>query len=96
MSPPRFKVRVLRQPRRLAPNLMLNIVQILEEARQPLREDELVGTLRQLYRRHDPDFQRQVRLNLRDGVSYGILKRSQDFVELRTERLGDLMAALAP
>ncbi|KAH8289813.1 hypothetical protein KR054_011360 [Drosophila jambulina] len=94
--PPRYKVRVLAQPRRLAPNLMRSIVQILEEARQPLREVELVATLRRIYSRLDPEFQRQVRLNLRDGVSYGILRRSKDFVELRTRRLGELMAALAP
>ncbi|KAH8376298.1 uncharacterized protein LOC110181926 [Drosophila serrata] len=93
---PRYKVRVLAQPRRLAPNIMLTIVQILEDARQPLREDELVGTLRQHYHRLDPDFQRQVRLNLRDGISYGILRRTKDLIELRTHRLGELMATLSP
>ncbi|KAH8249839.1 hypothetical protein KR038_006480 [Drosophila bunnanda] len=93
---PRYKVRGLAQPRRLAPNLMLTIIQILQEARQPLREDELLATLRQHYRRLDADFQRQVRRNLRDGVSYGILRRSKNLVALRTQRLAELMAALAP
>ncbi|XP_017030422.1 uncharacterized protein [Drosophila kikkawai] len=93
---PRYKLRVLAQRQRLVPNLMLNIVQILEEAGHPLRESELVVSLRRVYHRPDPEFQRQVRLNLRDGVSYGILRRNKNLVALRTQRLGELMAALTP
>ncbi|KAH8413883.1 hypothetical protein KR009_001570 [Drosophila setifemur] len=94
--PVSYKTRVLSQQRRLVPNLLRSILQALEDARRPMRDSELISVLGINYRRNDPEFQRQVRINLRDGVAYGILKRQKNYFSLRTRRLGELMATLAP
>ncbi|EDV34747.1 uncharacterized protein Dana_GF21481 [Drosophila ananassae] len=94
--PVTYKTRTLPAQRRLVPNLLRSILRQLEEARRPMSDTELIAALGITYRRTDPEFQRQVRLNLRDGVAYGILKRQKDHFSLRSRRLGELMAQLDP
>ncbi|KAH8367937.1 hypothetical protein KR084_004556 [Drosophila pseudotakahashii] len=91
-----YKTRTLPQQRGLVPNLLRSILHVLEEAHRPMSDAELVHVLGIQYRRSDPEFQRQVQLNLSDGVEYGILRRQRNLFSLRSRRLGDLMATLGP
>ncbi|XP_017045905.1 uncharacterized protein LOC108091293 [Drosophila ficusphila] len=92
--PVTYKTRSLPQQRRLVPNLLRSILHVLEENHRPMTDSELLSALAIQYRRNDPEFYRQVQLNLRDGVEYGILKRQRNLFSLRSRRLGELMATL--
>ncbi|XP_030381860.1 uncharacterized protein LOC115629522 [Scaptodrosophila lebanonensis] len=96
MPDTRYHLRALPQQRRLVPNLLRTILKLLEDARRPMRDSEIISALSVRFRRTDPDFQRQVRMNLRDAVSYGILKRQADMFMLRSKRLNEIMASLVP
>ncbi|XP_043659952.1 uncharacterized protein LOC122624468 [Drosophila teissieri] len=92
--PVTYRTRTLPQQRNLVPNLLRSILHVLEEARRPMSETELNFVLGIQYRRNDPEFYRQVQINLRDGVEYGILKRQRNHFSLRSRRLGELMSTL--
>lgn len=92
--PTGYKVRALSLQRRLPTYLTRSMLEILEEVRVPMKYADLLARLERKYRRFDPEFQRQVRLNLRDGVNYGIWRCNKDLIILRPQNLGMLMAIL--
>ncbi|KAH8266982.1 hypothetical protein KR018_008638 [Drosophila ironensis] len=94
--PVTYKTRVLPQQRRLVPNLLRSILGVLDSARRPMSDLELIDAVGIQYARTDPEFQRQVRITLRDGVSYGILKRQNNHFSPRHRHLAELMSHLAP
>ncbi|XP_017133322.1 uncharacterized protein LOC108149918 isoform X2 [Drosophila elegans] len=89
-----YKTHTFPQQRRLVPNLMRAIVNILADAQRPMSDIELASILGNHYRRRDLDFFRQIQLNLRDGVDYGILRRQRNRFSLRSRRLSELMSTL--
>ncbi|XP_037726016.1 uncharacterized protein LOC119557352 [Drosophila subpulchrella] len=92
--PVTYKTRTLPRQRNLVPNLLRSILHALEDAHRPMSDTELILVLGVQYRRNDPEFQRQVQINLRDGVEYGILKRQRNHFSVRSRRLSELMATL--
>ncbi|KAH8396232.1 hypothetical protein KR222_005695 [Zaprionus bogoriensis] len=90
-----YSLRSLPPQRRLVRHLMHTILQLLQKSQRPMRDTEIISVLSARFRRSDPDFQRQVRLNLSDAVSYGILKRQSDVFTLRSKRFADMMDHLA-
>lgn len=93
--PPRrgatYKLHRQPQQQRLVRHLMYTILQLLQQSQRPLRDTEIISLLAIRFNRFDPDFQRQVRLNLRDAVSYGILKRQSDVFTLRSKRFTEIV-----
>ncbi|EDW86333.1 uncharacterized protein Dwil_GK17523 [Drosophila willistoni] len=94
--PVSYNPRALPRQRRLVPNLFRNILLVLRESQRPMSDAEIVSALAVNYRRIDPEFQRQVRINLRDGVAYGILRRQLDVYSVRAKQLAMLTSWLAP
>ncbi|XP_016980097.1 uncharacterized protein LOC108045323 [Drosophila rhopaloa] len=92
--PVTYKIHTLPQQRRLVPNLMRTIINILAETQRPMSDIELASILGVHYRRRDIEFYRQIQINLRDGVEYGILKRQRNRFSLRSRRLSELMSTL--
>ncbi|EDV45791.1 uncharacterized protein Dere_GG18551 [Drosophila erecta] len=92
--PVTYRTRTLPLQRNLVPNLLRSILHVLEEAHRPMSDTELNSVLGIQYRRNDPEFYRQVQVNLRDAVEYGILKRQRNHFSLRSRRLGELMSTL--
>lgn len=82
-----------RHPRqnRLVRHLMYTILQLLQKSQRPMRDTEIIATLATRFGRTDPDFQRQVHLNLQDAVSYGILKRQSHVFTLRSKRFTEIV-----
>lgn len=91
-----YKLRRAPQPRPLVRHLMRSILQLLQSTQRPMRDTEIVSTLAARLQRSDPEFQRQVLLNLHDAVSYGILKRQLNVYSLRSKQLSAIMDSLAP
>lgn len=93
--PPRrgatYKLHRQPQQQRLVRHLMYTILQLLQQSQRPLRDTEIISMLGTRFDRFDPDFQRQVRLNLQDAVSYGILKRQSDVFTLRSKRFTEIV-----
>ncbi|ALC49487.1 CG15578 [Drosophila busckii] len=84
------------QQRRLVRNLMATILRLLQATRRPMRDTEIISTLAQRLQRYDTDFRHQVRLNLEDGVAYGLLRRQANAYGLRGKQVATLMQELAP
>lgn len=85
-----------RHPRqnRLVRHLMYTILQLLQKSQRPMRDTEIIAALAARFGRTDPDFQRQVHLNLQDAVSYGILKRQSHVFTLRSKRFTEIVEHL--
>lgn len=91
-----YKLRRAPQQRRLVRHLMRIILELLQSTQRPMRDSEIISTLAARLRRTDPEFQRQVTLNLQDAVSYGILKRQLNVYSLRSKQLALIVDSLAP
>ncbi|EDW06047.1 uncharacterized protein LOC6585577 [Drosophila mojavensis] len=91
-----YKLRRVPQQRRLVRHLMRIILELLQSTQRPMRDTEIISTLAARLRRSDPEFQRQVALNLEDAVSYGILKRQLNVYSLRSKQLSLIVENLAP
>ncbi|XP_017134640.1 uncharacterized protein LOC108150845 [Drosophila miranda] len=89
-----YNIRTTFHQRRLVPNLMRTIIYMLEDGHRPMSDTEIISSLGARYRRADPEFQRQVRMHLGDGVSYGILRRQNDHYSLRSKRLAEILATI--
>ncbi|XP_064538915.1 uncharacterized protein LOC135428743 [Drosophila montana] len=91
-----YKLRRAPQQRCQIRNLMRTILQLLQSSQRPMSDTEIISALSVRFRRTDPEFQRQVRLNLQDAASYGILKRQLNVFSLRSKRLAEIMDNLVP
>ncbi|KAH8387032.1 hypothetical protein KR093_004198 [Drosophila rubida] len=90
-----YRLRRLPQRRALVRNLLFTILQLLKKSQRPMSSIEIISALSRQYQRSDPEFQRQVRLNLQDAVGYGILRRQSDIFSLRSKRFVEIMKELA-
>lgn len=86
-----YKLHRQPQQQRLVRHLMYIILQLLQQSKRPLRDTEIISLLAMKFNRFDPDFQRQVRLNLRDAVSYGIVRRQANVFILRSKRFTEIV-----
>jgi len=90
--------RIRRVPQQHFPvrNILLSILRLLQKSQRPLRDTEIISALSVQYHRYDPEFLRQVRVNLQDAVDYRILKRQSDVFSLRSKRFAEIMDSLVP
>ncbi|XP_034488054.1 uncharacterized protein LOC117792148 [Drosophila innubila] len=86
--------RIRRMP--LVRHALLAILQLLQKSLRPMRDTEILAALSVQYQRSDPEFLRQLRVNLLDAVDYGILKRQSNVFSLRSKRFGEIMRNLVP
>ncbi|TDG39442.1 hypothetical protein AWZ03_014136 [Drosophila navojoa] len=91
-----YKLRRMPQQRPLVRHLMRIILELLQSTQRPMRDTEIISTLATRLRRSDPEFQRQVVLNLQDAVSYGIIKRQLNVYSLRPKQLSLIVQSIAP
>ncbi|KAH8279541.1 hypothetical protein KR044_011919 [Drosophila immigrans] len=91
-----YKLRRQAQRRFHARHLLSAILQLLQKSQRPMRDIEIISAMSRQYHRIDPEFQRQVRVNLQDAVGYGILKRQLNVFSLRSKRFAEIMSQLRP
>ncbi|KAM8719576.1 hypothetical protein ACLKA7_005762 [Drosophila subpalustris] len=94
----RYRLCRVPQQRCLVRHALFSILQLIQKSQRPMRQSEIIAALSAQYERYDPEFQRQVRVNLRDAVDYGILKlkRRSRLFSLRSKRFGEIMDNLVP
>ncbi|XP_033170985.1 uncharacterized protein LOC117147950 [Drosophila mauritiana] len=76
-------------------NLLESIIITLEQL-GPMSATELNVALGSQFRRHDPEFYRQVQVNLRDAVVYGILIQRGNLFSLQSRTIFMPMKILKP